>query len=233
MKTYKMHLNFIYGFCFFLLSSAWNLPTVNAAVIYSAPLKGKEFQMGNMLKWRTSEEINSQLFIIEKSTDGVSFDELGVVNAAGLSEKAKGYRFLDSSVDNDKAFYRLKQVDTDGTASFSQIVIVKRSIKNQFMVVAMTNTTTNDNFKVTLDALKEGQLEYTLSNLKGEVISTGKKVLTNGLVSLDFSLADEQEGIYKISLNLEEEVETLVIRKIDDEIKKKQNVASKKQEKGG
>ena len=117
-----------------------------ADVIYAIPLKGVEHQMGNLLEWSTSFELNSQTFIIEKSIDGVSFSKAGDLNAAGTSNESKKYRFLDIGVNDKKVHYRLKQIDNDGTSSFSQTIAIQKELSNQFMVVSMSTPEAINNF---------------------------------------------------------------------------------------
>lgn len=205
-----------------------------ADVVYSTPLNGYEQQIGNMLEWGTAQENNSQMFIVEKSIDGVEFENIGVVNASGDSDREKGYRFLDINSTKEKAFYRLRQMDTDGTGSFSQTIMIKRNFANQFMVVAMSNTTTNKNFDITLDAVIDGVLNYQVLNIHDDMIQEGQIPLSFGLNDLSINLADEKEGSYRINLVLEDELESLLIRKSDDiDIEIKENVASKRSSNGG
>ena len=96
--------------------------TLQAEVVYAFPLNGAEQEIGNMLEWRTASESNSQAFIVEKSTDGTSFQNLGMIEAAGISFEEKVYRFLDINATSGIAFYRLKQLDKDGTTSYTDVI---------------------------------------------------------------------------------------------------------------
>jgi hypothetical protein len=204
-----------------------------ADVIYATPLQGAEHQIGNLLEWSTAFEKNSHAFIVEKSMNGIDFVNAGVIDAAGSSNVDKSYRFLDLGVNDKQLFYRLKQVDTDGTSSFSQTIIVKKEMANQFMVVAMSNTLTNSTFEITIDAIEKATLEFTLKNKEGELISKNQQVLFRGLNDIQLDLKDEKEGIYFVTLRLDQEEEMLVIHKVDDPSKKKPNLASKPLKKGG
>ncbi|MEM9819702.1 MAG: hypothetical protein AAF985_01465 [Bacteroidota bacterium] len=225
--------NYFGRFSALLLLFCWMSQPLSATVTYAIPLSGIEHQIGNMLEWSTSEELNSRMFVVERSVDGIDYQNIGVVDAAGISKIKTGYRFMDIGVNDKKMYYRLRQMDADGTASFSQTVMVKKEMSNLYMVVSMTNTTTNKLFKLSIDALDDGQLEYQMTNKNGEVISSGQKNLEFGLNDLSFNLEDEKEGTYFIRLKMKDEEEVLVIRKIDDEIKRKENVASEKQRSGG
>ncbi len=207
--------------------------SLKAVVVYSIPLKGQEHQIGSLLNWNTSNEINSQVFIVEKSADGIDYMVIGEVEAKGESNADSGYRFLDVGVNNEMSYYRLRQVDTDGTASFSQTILLKKTMNNNYMVLAMTNTVTNNNFTITLDSSIDDEIDYAIKNLAGETVFMSKQEIIFGINEITVNVEDEEEGTYFVVLNINEEVEKLVIRKVDDEIKKKENVASKKQANGG
>lgn len=65
--------------------------------MYSQPLKSAEMPIGNLLELATSREIDVQTFVIEKSTDGVSYSELGSVAGSGFSSVDRAYHFMDMS----------------------------------------------------------------------------------------------------------------------------------------
>jgi len=201
--------------------------SVSASCIYEQAVKGENLQIGTMLTWSTSFEENNSMFIVEKSEDGVNFSGAGSVKAAGDADEEKQYNYLDVMANSEKTMYRLKQVDFDGSFSFSDIVTVTRAFKNDFMVARMSSVTTTNNFEVTIDALKDGEMNYNVANLKGELMFEDNMLVVNGLNELNIDLTDQNEGIYKLNLEMDGEKETLVVKKVMDEITKKQNVASK------
>ncbi|MEL6944906.1 MAG: hypothetical protein AAFO82_19800, partial [Bacteroidota bacterium] len=74
---------------------------------------------GVWLKWATASEINSDVFLIEKSQDGNIFKEIGKLKAAGNSFKKLDYSYLDENPFEGNNYYRLKQVDLDGQYEYS------------------------------------------------------------------------------------------------------------------
>lgn len=101
---------------------------------------GKSSSGGIDLEWGTSQELNSDFFAIERSTDGAAeFVEIGLVSATGTTQEASNYTFQDSMQVNQPQtiHYRLRQVDLDGVFAFSRTVAVqvmpqagtKRSLK--------------------------------------------------------------------------------------------------------
>lgn len=77
------------------------------------------------LEWVTTSETNNDHFEILKSTDAVHFTTIGNIPGVGDSEERSVYSFTDESRDAKVAYYRLKQVDYDGTSSLSKIIAVR------------------------------------------------------------------------------------------------------------
>jgi hypothetical protein len=85
---------------------------------------------GITLKWETSTEINNLGFDIEKSVDNISFEKIGNVKGYGTTTETRQYSFKDASITTGKGkvYYRLKQIDLDGTANYSDAIPVEYSI---------------------------------------------------------------------------------------------------------
>ncbi len=205
----------------------------NAEVTYAKTLNGREHQVGSLLNWSTATEFNNQVFIIEKSVNGIDFQAIGEVEAVGNASSERGYRFLDVGARDKNTYYRLRQVDMDGTASFSETIKITKKLSNNFMVMAMSNTVTNSTFDISIDATIDNEIAYMVKNRQGEVVIESKEELFFGINEISINLTDEAEGTYFVILKVKDEVEKLVIRKVDDEIKAKENVASKRQSNGG
>jgi hypothetical protein len=74
------------------------------------------------LRWTTAQEWNNEMFIVERSGDGQQFERIGTVQGAGTSTEMISYGFEDPYPIPGTAYYRLKQLDYDGSYSYSKIV---------------------------------------------------------------------------------------------------------------
>lgn len=200
--------------------------SASATCIYDQSLEGQNLQVGTMLNWSTAYEENNAVFIVERSDDGSTFNDIGKVDGAGTSTDIKQYNFLDIMANAERSYYRLKQVDEDGTFSYGEVVAVPQVYTNNFMVARMSNVATQDMFEWTIDSMKDGDLTLSVSNLLGEEVFSEDMMLTAGLNDLSVDLSSNPEGIYKIAMSMEDEVETLVVKRVTAEIIKKPNVAS-------
>ena len=74
---------------------------------------------GAVVRWQTASEQRSLRFEVERSVNAVDYQKVGVVAAAGNSSGALSYSLPDATVGLGAYYYRLRQVDTDGTATYS------------------------------------------------------------------------------------------------------------------
>jgi hypothetical protein len=79
------------------------------------------------LNWETATELNSAYFEVERSLDGQQFGAVGRVAAQGSSSSLQAYNLLDRTAPATAPllYYRLRQVDSDGTAAYSGVRTVK------------------------------------------------------------------------------------------------------------
>lgn len=80
---------------------------------------------GVSLSWSTATETNNDFFAIERSIDGSFYERLGQIEGAGHSGVPRSYQYWDlkaQSLRQNRLYYRLKQVDFDGSFSYSQVI---------------------------------------------------------------------------------------------------------------
>ncbi|MEP6628691.1 MAG: CotH kinase family protein, partial [Ginsengibacter sp.] len=76
----------------------------------------------NKLTWKTSAEPDGNYFVIERSGNNQTFNEIARVNGKGPSKVANDYTTNDANLFNGIIYYRIKQVDVDGNVSYSPVV---------------------------------------------------------------------------------------------------------------
>ena len=76
------------------------------------------------LSWATSTELNNQKFIIETSTEGEVFNRIGEIEGAGTTTEPHDYTFTHHTPSAGANYYRLKQVDFDGTFAYSKVIAI-------------------------------------------------------------------------------------------------------------
>jgi len=74
---------------------------------------------GVQLRWATASELHSSYFEVERSFDGRAFTSVARVAAAGSAALPRAYTAHDAAAPPSTLYYRLRQVDQDGTAAYS------------------------------------------------------------------------------------------------------------------
>jgi hypothetical protein len=73
------------------------------------------------LNWQTETEINTSYFEVERSYNGIDFETIGKVTAAGNTNTVQQYSFIEKNPRKATTYYRLKVIDTDAKFSFSYV----------------------------------------------------------------------------------------------------------------
>ncbi|MBD2767150.1 T9SS type A sorting domain-containing protein [Hymenobacter sp. BT664] len=102
---------------------ASSVPLPITLVSFTAKAIGRDAQ----LTWRTAQEVNNRAFVVERSLDGHTFSAAHTIAGRGTSSAEHTYAHTDlGALDVDRTvYYRLQQVDTDGSAHYSPIVAIR------------------------------------------------------------------------------------------------------------
>jgi hypothetical protein len=78
-----------------------------------------------VINWVTRSETNSSYFLIEKSTNAISFEPIARVKAEGNTSTGKSYSYSDASYTSGTVYYRLSEIDLNGNTSYQKIIDAK------------------------------------------------------------------------------------------------------------
>ncbi|HEY8897968.1 MAG TPA: T9SS type A sorting domain-containing protein [Niastella sp.] len=118
------------------------------------------------LSWSTSQEENNNYYAIERSNDGRSWKQVAVVMGAGTSSLVSKYGYTDKNINDAVVYYRIRQVDMNGSAFFSAI----RFLKNT--QTQLTNMYASSNKTITIDFNSDvkDNVSIQLINMNGQVV---------------------------------------------------------------
>ncbi len=158
------------------------------------------------LYWTTEQELNSKSFIIERSGDQRSWNEVTRLHAAGNSSSTRNYSATDLNPVKGINYYWLKQVDLDNKTSYSEIRSVYFSNTGG---IFLAPNPTKDNVNVYLP-YNPKPLTVILCNLNGETI---KKMISNDTV-VQINVSGLPKGMYMIKVEGEKihEIKKLLVQ---------------------
>jgi hypothetical protein len=138
-------------FCLFLSSSlfAQTPETENTATFLPVIIVNWKADLDKnkvVLNWSTTMEKYARHYIIEKSSNGINYNEIGLVFVEGNSDNRKDYTFIDKVTSNcNVLYYRLKSTDLDGKNRVSEVRIVRLfKVANVAVITTYPNPTVNE-----------------------------------------------------------------------------------------
>ena len=136
--------------------------------------------------WVTETEIDNSRFHVIRSAEGETWEDVGTLPGAGNSSVRREYQYVDEDAPRLDLYYRLMQVDYDGSASYSIIQFVP-FIRNSDIDVALFPNPVNSGDVLYLQAGSdmEGKAEVSLIDLSGRLIFRDQvRLIENGVVAL-------------------------------------------------
>ncbi|MDY0080035.1 MAG: T9SS type A sorting domain-containing protein, partial [Ignavibacteriaceae bacterium] len=179
--------------------SRWTLASENAPLpveltSFTANVKGN----GVELRWKTESEVNSYLFEVQKSVQNSEWEKAGEVAASGNSNSPREYTFTDDNVMTGKYRYRLRIVDNDGSAKYSNTVEVNTGMPVRFNLSQNYPNPFNPTTTISFTLAQDGMTELKVFNIIGqEVASLFKEEGKAGQIyRISFNASDLPSGIY-------------------------------------
>ncbi len=200
----------------FILIGICSLHIQAQTVIFQQELTGEVFPIGHLLRWQTSYEAPGVHFILEKSTDGLNFQEISKLSGKGGSSIQNDYQFLAPDVVDVLNYYRLRIQQTNQAAFFSSIVSMKNEIANQFAILRYSDVLPTATFDVEVQGRARGFLQWHIHHLNQAVEDQGQWMMDFGVNNYSLDLTSLPEGPYQLCIQFGEEKETLTIQKVSE-----------------
>lgn len=152
----------------------------------------------NILNWSTASEQNNAHFEIEKSYNGTRFELIGKVAGNGNSSENINYSFEDLNP-TILSYYRLKQVDFDGTFEYSQVITVRRS--KSWKEFNISPNPVKENLNISFFSASNRSLELKVSDIIGRALYTESVAAQKGLNNIEINTNDYLNGIYLVTIS--------------------------------
>ncbi|MEJ8755863.1 T9SS type A sorting domain-containing protein [Pontibacter sp. H259] len=169
---------------------------------------------GTVLQWKTASEQDNDRFEIERSQDGKVFTKIGTVAGNGTTNKSILYSYTDTKPLADISYYRLKQIDFDGTFKHSKIISVKNKMLTGNSVVQAYPNPFSDKLTVTVTSSQAEQAILTIYNLQGKELHRQELSLERGINNHTMDTRILASGVYVLKITGNSiEVTTKVLKK--------------------
>lgn len=180
---------------FYKLEAPWFVPVELSS--FNAQLVNTDV----ILNWTTATELNNQGFEIEHSKDNDNFTKIGFVPGFGTTSELKSYSFKISNIESGLQYYRLKQIDFDGTSTIYNSVEVSGPVPNSFVLNQNHPNPFNPSTTISFSLPVEAKINIKLFNMLGqEVAQIADNDFDAGSHSIVFNANNLSSGTYIYTL---------------------------------
>jgi len=185
-----------------------NLSAAAAKYLQVVPVELTSFTAASIngkveLKWNTATEVNNRGFEIERKAAGSDWVTVGFKEGKGTTTESQSYSFTDdvASYSASKLTYRLKQIDFDGTFSYSNEVEVNL-VPSEFSLEQNYPNPFNPSTKITFNLAQKEMVSLKIFNSLGqEIASLINSELEAGQHNINFNAVNLSSGVYYYQLN--------------------------------
>jgi hypothetical protein len=154
------------------------------------------------LKWSTATELNNSGFEIVRSVrNDNNWQALGFVPGFGTTTEPKDYSFIDNSIESGTYYYKLKQVDFDGSFSYSNAVQVDFDIPQEFSLSQNYPNPFNPATKIKFTLPVDSRVKIKIFSSLGELITEAADGnFSSGIHEINYNGVTLSSGIYFYTL---------------------------------
>ena len=162
-------------------------------------VNGARHNNENIITWSTATEINNNYFKVESSADGNIFKETGHVQGAGNKATISNYSFIDRTNTNATMYYRIAQIDFDGTVSYSDVISINPGdiLKNSLSVYP---NPVDNIININVAATQRTTASVIITDITGLVIFTSQLDIQKGDNMIQLDLSGYTKGMYFIQI---------------------------------
>lgn len=172
---------------------------------FTATLNGKAAQ----LQWTTVTEINTKNFVVQRSTDGMHFTNIGTLNATGNSTQKITYQFSDANASNagsNKVYYRLQMTDNDGRFTYSKIAMITITPSGKLFIVYPNPVKEKLTIVSSVSLSKAG---VRITDVTGKVVQKQQLESVQASVENTINVASLNKGVYYLQFVTGSDVQTV------------------------
>jgi hypothetical protein len=164
---------------------------------FSAAVQGT----GVGVNWATASEQHNAGFEVQRSADGASFTTLALVAGAGTTPTTHTYTYVDAAPLRTTAYYRLKQLDIDGTFAYSSVVAVQAQLARAASpVLSLYPNPTADRATLAWEATTTATGRWYLTSTTGRVVHAEALTQQAGANALALDLQSYSAGSYVLTV---------------------------------
>ncbi len=156
------------------------------------------------LRWITSTELNNRGFEIERRTENSAFRTIAFIKGNGTTTQVNGYSYSDAVIKSGIYYYRLRQIDFDGTSEYSnEVMVTVLASPDQYALAQNYPNPFNPATTIVFAIPQTGFVNLAVFNLLGEkVAELVNEIKESGNHTVKFDAGNLSSGTYIYTLRV-------------------------------
>ncbi|MEM6799822.1 MAG: PQQ-dependent sugar dehydrogenase [Bacteroidota bacterium] len=186
-----------------IIPSQFLYPNTSIFPVEFLEFEAKEEEEAVKLNWTTGFEENIDRYEIERSRDGLDFEEIGEKKAVGNSQEIIPYEAWDYRPESGLNYYRIKSVDIDGQYEYSKVREVY--LRQEFKSRVYPNPQISGG-EIVLELVNQYPAQVFMQDSKGKLLRLKEVQSSKQLQEIRFSTSSISPGLYFIQIKQKGEI---------------------------
>jgi hypothetical protein len=155
------------------------------------------------VEWTVAQELNASHYLVERSTNGITFQTAGKVTAFGTTAVEQRYTFTDvnAAEAGTQVWYRIRSVDVDGSMGLTRAVAVNFTNASAALSLVAAPSPFRQSLSLIASGLTAGDYTLTINDLQGRTVVSRRIALAEGTATIAISeAASLAQGSYSLTL---------------------------------
>lgn len=168
--------------------------------------------------WNVASEMNLSHYELERSEDGIDFEQIATLDAQGNTTSTLSYQYNDFDVRGfQHYYYQVRSVDLDGSYEYTPVVVASIDGFGEGFnenAVSLYPNPTNSNTAVAIHADQQLQISMTVMSASGQLVHEQQLLINSGNTIVNLASNSWANGVYLVQLRDELSGKTITKRLI-------------------
>ncbi len=148
------------------------------------------------LNWATATELNNHGFEIQRKSEDGEYNTIAFVRGNGTTSQNQVYSFVDKNISSGTLYYRLKQIDFDGTFEFTSEVEVNIA-PSEFALEQNFPNPFNPSTSISFSLASDANVSLKIFSVLGEEVAVlANNAMNAGVHTVNFDASNLNSGVY-------------------------------------
>jgi hypothetical protein len=159
----------------------------------------RQVNNGVAINWSVTDVSNHNYFSVERSTNGIDFEEIHRNNENINGALHRSFNINDNNLPvSNIIYYRIRQCDMNGDCHYTDIKTIRLSVQSR--IATIYPQPANDKLNVQYHSFNEGSVKIIITDINGKTVMQESRNMNAGVQSIVVNIGKLNSGMYLVSI---------------------------------